>query len=526
MSMRKNFYILLGLLILLSLTFYSAFSTPTKAAGIVGTGTPESCTEDALKGALASGGDINFFCGQSVTTIVLSDVLRIGQNTTLNGGGLVTISGRNVTRVFQVAKDVTLNLTQIVVAYGAANDPIDGSSRDGSGGGILNEGGTVNLIDSTVYASRADHNGGGIYNRGGTVTLLRSTISGNTVGDNGGGIINEKGTLTITNSTISENFAADNGGAIFNFGGTVTITNGTLANNNAAFNGSGVLNAQEGTVTIRNTIVSNNPALGSPVTGNCAGGVVDGGKNLQFPDKSCGESITVVDPVLGTLADNGGFAQTHALLDGSPAIDQADSGVCNSDPVNKVDERTVARPIGSNCDIGAYEYDPTKPGKGSNTNTDGGSIVEVCPTPTVPGRPTLIPCAKGTTWNARTRKCEKIQTSCPQGTILNPSTGRCDKQQGCGANQVLVNGQCMPVLACAPVAPFNPNTGQCDQSYGCSGGQLHNNAGTCVCPDGYSMQGDRCQPVCGANQHSSNGQCVCNDGYYLGQQGTCVLGKP
>jgi hypothetical protein len=359
------------------------------------------------------------------------------------------------------------------------------------------------------------------------VTLLRTTVSGNSVGDNGAGIINEKGTLTITNSTISENFAADNGGAIFNFGGTVVITNGTLANNNAAFNGSGILNAQDGTVTIRNTIVSNNAAAGSPVTGNCAGGVVDGGKNLQYPDKSCGDTISVADPVLGTLADNGGFAQTHALLDGSPAIDQADSGVCNDDPVNKVDERTVARPIGSNCDIGAYEYDPTKPGKGSDTTNNGGSVVQVCPTPTVPGRPTLIPCPKGTMYNSRTKQCEKTQTSCPQGTVYNQRTGKCDKQQTqCGPNQVSQNGQCVPTIQCAAVAPFNPTTGQCDQAYGCSGGQLHNNEGVCVCPNNYSLINGSCQPVCGPNQNSQNGQCVCNDGYYFDQQGVCVLGKP
>jgi predicted outer membrane repeat protein len=47
------------------------------------------------------------------------------------------------------------------------------------GGGIYNDGGTVNLSFSTVSENTADFDGGGIYNDGGTVTLDSSTVSGN-----------------------------------------------------------------------------------------------------------------------------------------------------------------------------------------------------------------------------------------------------------------------------------------------------------------------------------------------------------
>jgi hypothetical protein len=56
------------------------------------------------------------------------------------------------------------------------------------------------------------------------------------------------------------------------------------------------------------------------------------------------------DPNLGPLADNGGATQTHALLSGSPAIDAGDNSTCPA-----TDQRGVARPQGSACDIGAYE---------------------------------------------------------------------------------------------------------------------------------------------------------------------------
>jgi hypothetical protein len=44
-----------------------------------------------------------------------------------------------------------------------------------------------------------------------------------------------------------------------------------------------------------------------------------------------------------------------ALLPGSPAIDAGYGLVCSMFPVDGVDQRGVARPIGLGCDIGAYE---------------------------------------------------------------------------------------------------------------------------------------------------------------------------
>jgi hypothetical protein len=57
------------------------------------------------------------------------------------------------------------------------------------------------------------------------------------------------------------------------------------------------------------------------------------------------------------LADNGGFAETHAVLTGSPAIDLGNNNVC---PIR--DERGALRNFDGDwngdptCDSGAYEY--------------------------------------------------------------------------------------------------------------------------------------------------------------------------
>jgi hypothetical protein len=61
------------------------------------------------------------------------------------------------------------------------------------------------------------------------------------------------------------------------------------------------------------------------------------------------------DPLLGSLANNGGPTRTFALLAGSPAIDAGDDATCNAAPVSGLDQRGIARPQGAHCDIGAYE---------------------------------------------------------------------------------------------------------------------------------------------------------------------------
>jgi hypothetical protein len=98
--------------------------------------------------------------------------------------------------------------------------------------------------------------------------------------------------------------------------------------------------------------------------GNCSGTIIDGGYNLDSGN-TCGFSATgslsnVTDPKLSHLSDNGGLTQTIALLPGSPAIDVIPAAQC-TDQNNQAlttDQRGVARPQGSNCDIGAFEFKP------------------------------------------------------------------------------------------------------------------------------------------------------------------------
>ncbi|MCA9968285.1 MAG: hypothetical protein KC423_28765, partial [Anaerolineales bacterium] len=186
-----------------------------------------------------------------------------------------------------------------------------------------------------------------------------STFSGNSVDDFGSGIYNN-GPLAVTNSTFSGNFGS-RGGGIYNSAGTLAVTNSTFSGNYPSYGG-GIFN-DSGTANLAGNVF----AAGSGGD-NCtnSGTINDNGYNLS-DDASCGFSGTSADNAtlnLGTLADNGGPTQTHALLSGSDAINAIpyDTNISNNgtawtcndaDPFT--DQRGVSRPQGSGCDSGAYE---------------------------------------------------------------------------------------------------------------------------------------------------------------------------
>jgi len=102
---------------------------------------------------------------------------------------------------------------------------------------------------------------------------------------------------------------------------------------------------------LRNSIVAN-----STTGPNCAGALTDGGFNLDSGSTcrftALSHALNGVDPLLGSLAFNGGNTATRALLPGSPAI-EAGGTIANGCP--NTDQRGVARPQGTRCDIGAFE---------------------------------------------------------------------------------------------------------------------------------------------------------------------------
>jgi predicted outer membrane repeat protein len=151
------------------------------------------------------------------------------------------------------------------------------------------------------------------------------------------------------NVTFFGNTANANGGAIYNTSGTITITNSILYgdSNGEIFN-------QYGMPVITYSIVQ---------------GGYDGDGNLN------------ADPLLDWLQNNGGYTQTMALGEGSPAIDAGDPNLANCP---EADQRGMSRPQGAGCDLGAYEYpgaSPTLPAAFSKfAPTYGTTNVSISPT--------------------------------------------------------------------------------------------------------------------------------------------------
>ena len=215
--------------------------------------------------------------------------------------------------------------------------------------------------------------GGAVWNDGGTLEVNNSTLSGNSAGV-GGAIYNDEGTVTVTNSTITGNSAtAGPGGGIYNSGrstlGTVLVSNSTLSGNSAPPNKGGAiasdpLGSTATTVTLENTIVANSPSGGNCSSNPIFGTIIDGGYNLASDD-TCRLNTTnhslpdVDDPRLGPLQYNGGPTQTYALLEGSPAVNGGNNAFAvdaNGNPL-PYDQRgeDFARIVGPAVDMGAFE---------------------------------------------------------------------------------------------------------------------------------------------------------------------------
>lgn len=83
------------------------------AAGVVGV-----CTENDLRAALADGGDVSFSCGPAIITIT-SPLTITAPSTTIDGGGLIAISGGDTTRVLTVSATAVLTVVNLTVTHGA-----------------------------------------------------------------------------------------------------------------------------------------------------------------------------------------------------------------------------------------------------------------------------------------------------------------------------------------------------------------------------------------------------------------------
>ena len=343
--------------------------------------------------------------GASITAVWIADT-AIAEilNSTITNTVITVASAGN--EIYQYGGGI-FNLGTLILK----NSLISNNQAAGFGGGILNNNkSTAIILNSTIDGNTASRDGGGIIN-GGTVMVVNSTISRNVSERQGGGIRN-LGIATFTNSTISGNTAKQYGGGISSTNFTsspvtskVYLNNSTITNNMADSDstydggGGGIHNIDRaGEVYARNTIIAgnfdtpNNNGLSNILRYNENGLVnvtynpdITGtiyGNNYNLIGNKTGASGTIgtgtdivnTNPLLGTLQNNGGSTQTHALLTGSPALNKGNNALIATDVFDIDNDGNNSETIpfdnrgsgytrisGGTVDIGAFEFQPPAP---------------------------------------------------------------------------------------------------------------------------------------------------------------------
>ena len=303
--------------------------------------------------------------------------------------------------VFRGNENAELGLIGLTITGGAA----------GSGGGILNDRGTVSIVGSTIVENTADGwgYGGGMYNNQGVVSVVNSVFEGNVAtsesGAMGGGI-NSSGTLLVENSVFYDNvveagdiYNAYGGGicadGVFTLSnsivwgntaegywgndggischGEIMIANSTISHNKAMRTGG--IGASEAaswlpsSLVINNTLIAENVSAGSRPDVSlgfetCSGTnnlIGDGSSQELFIDGVDGNQVgtagSLIDPFLSnwTRLDDGSWG--YHLLDGSPALDAGDNAAAvdaQGQPLTE-DIQGNARIQNDTVDIGAVE---------------------------------------------------------------------------------------------------------------------------------------------------------------------------
>jgi hypothetical protein len=303
---------------------------------------------------LAARGDIDAVAGPS--GFLISSPITIRGN---SNGITITQATNNSQRLFRVDVNGDLSLESITLSGGqarGANGTIGQNGSSGMGGAIYNQG-TLHIEASTLSSNAAIGGNGG--------------SSGGHGGAGLGGAIYNVGTAFIWNSTLSGNSAASGsgspaassiGGAIYGLNGSIDIYNSTITNNTAAaVRDFFTIASNVGppvNVRVYSSIIAHADApmtlLDFNATAENGGQLIVAGANNLIRRQSDYAYITIstADPLLGSLSNNGGPTQTHALLAGSPAINLGSNLLSFTN-----DERgsPYGRTSGGTTDIGAFE---------------------------------------------------------------------------------------------------------------------------------------------------------------------------
>jgi predicted outer membrane repeat protein len=341
----------------------------------------------------SASGDTLFVAEGNYTSNHATDVFHVTKNMVLSGGwnatfssqtGYSTIDGQYIRRGITIGNYmVFLERFEIFNAY-LANSNGGGVSSSGTlavassrihnnrsgmsqdGGGIYSSG-SLHVKDTSIFGNTSRH-GAGIYSTS-DLQITNSALywnnggwTGSTSNTMGGGVyISGTGkSIRIVNSTFHENASTSSGSGLYLSGNsTVTVNNSTFASNGST--GMAKSSSSSGTITIRNTLIVNNVS-------DCSGTIISQGNNVVGNISGCTITSTTGDQfnsaVSGTFIPSVGY---YIPSTGSISINAGNPTTCALD-----DQRHLARPQGTSCDIGAYES-PTSIGSAAQILTTYGN---------------------------------------------------------------------------------------------------------------------------------------------------------
>ena len=301
--------------------------------------------------------------------ITLTETLHITDDLTIYGPGadLLSISGGEERRVFEIASGVTVVITDVAVVEGYTFT----TGAEGGGAGILNAGDLtlrrVVMADNFADGNSGDGHGGAIMNRAGATLMVEDSALINNVANTYGGAIRQRGSAEIVNTTISENTAEIAGG--IHSEGPDRLIHTTVANNFAQSFAGGYRDFDGDAEFHYSIFADNNAAQTQPGDKNLAltrfqsiyatWNVIQTNSDGRFSGAIEGitqnDNLVGVDPQLLPLSTVGGSTPIHRLAIDSPAVDPADSD--DPPPENSLpqDQHGVWRDI--NPDMGSAEWD-------------------------------------------------------------------------------------------------------------------------------------------------------------------------
>ncbi|HEX3593586.1 MAG TPA: hypothetical protein VHU80_00755, partial [Polyangiaceae bacterium] len=157
----------------------------SKPTTVVGTGTADSCTFDALNAAVTKAGVITFNCGSAPVTIGVTSTLMLSttKDTVIDGGNTVTLDGQHAVQILKynsgnwMALETRVTLQHLTLinakttpakAIPTAPAPCSQGFDDGEGGALYMRDGNLTVIGCTFSHNQAaqlgpDTGGGAIY---------------------------------------------------------------------------------------------------------------------------------------------------------------------------------------------------------------------------------------------------------------------------------------------------------------------------------------------------------------------------